>query len=355
MPSRWASATFCESARPGRRAARERRPPRERERRPGMRAPGLEARHHHLLRCEPDREPAAVVLEEDAEERSRLPRSARWRTTGRCRPPAPSWRASSKRPAAPGPPASSRIARSPEPVAEHELELRPVEGPLSGLLAPLESRGPRRVDSNASARSQTASSPSRCDGRPENATWTSSKPSDEYRARRLGRRGQLRGDLILAAEDVAVILDELSEAEEPVERPRRLVPVDQAELGEAQRQLAPPRRHPSHQLHVSGTADRFQRPGLALHHEHPLANTLQWPLRSQTTGRGPGGCAPHGSPGGGRSAGCRPRERGRLEPARVPEHAAGGLLLEVEQPQAVAEGAVIIVVQHGRNSGARPG
>jgi hypothetical protein len=37
-----------------------------------------------------------------------------------------------------------------------------------------------------------------------------------------------------------------------------------------------------------------------------------------------------------------------LQPARMPEHASGGLLLKVEQPQALAEGAMIIVVQHGR-------
>jgi hypothetical protein len=44
-----------------------------------------------------------------------------------------------------------------------------------------------------------------------------------------------------------------------------------------------------------------------------------------------------------------------LEPTRVPEHAPGGLLLKVEQPEAVAEGAVIIVVQHGRAPVLRPG
>ena len=127
-------------------------------------------------------------------------------------------------------------------------------------------------ESNASARCQTRSSPSRCAGRREKATWTSSNPSEEYRARRLRtKRASSRGDLVLPAEDVAVVLDELSEAEEPVEGARRLVPVHEAELREAQRQLARQRRHPSHELHVSRTADRLQRPGLALHHEHPLA------------------------------------------------------------------------------------
>jgi hypothetical protein len=44
-----------------------------------------------------------------------------------------------------------------------------------------------------------------------------------------------------------------------------------------------------------------------------------------------------------------------LEAAGVPEDAPGGLLLKVEQPEAVAEGAVIIVVQHGRTPVRGPG
>ena len=188
MASRCASATFLESA-ASRSSSRARTPASSSspERTPGVGAAALDARHHHLLRGEPGGSRAAVVLEEDAEEALEAPHQ---RAVEDDRPVPPAGavlegRARSAR-AARGRPGSSALPRAPEPVAEHELELRPVERALSGLVAPGEARAPRAASaSSASARSQTASSPRRFDGRPENATSTSSKPSAAYSARRL--------------------------------------------------------------------------------------------------------------------------------------------------------------------------
>src|SRR5262249_14676001 len=91
------------------------------------------------------------------------------------------------------------------------------------------------------------------------------------RADALDETRELAGDLLLAAEDMAVVLRELPEPEEAVQSSRGLVPVHQAELGKAQRQVGPERPHPSDQLHVSGTADRLQSAGLALEDQHSLA------------------------------------------------------------------------------------
>src|SRR5262249_51541886 len=167
---------------------------------------------------------------------------------------------------------------------------------------------------------------------------------------------QLVGDLVLATEDVTVVLRELSEAEEAVQRPGGLVPVHQTELGEAQGQVAPGRTQAAHELHVSGTADGLQRPGLPFDREHPVAEDAPVPA-ALPDGLGQNLGASHlAVPLAANDAPEVVLQRAEeLEPAWVPEDAPGGLLLEGEEPEAVAEGAVIIVVQHGRARVMRPG
>ena len=160
---------------------------------------------------------------------------------------------------------------------------------------------------------------------------------------------QLVGNLVLAAEDMPVVLRELTEAEQAVECARGLVAVDEAELGDAQRKLAPQRGQAANQLHVPGTADGLQRPGLALHDQHPFAEDA--PVAAALPDRlgedlGTADLAVALAEDDPPEMVLEGAEE--LQPARVPEHASRSLLLEVEQPQAVAEGAVIIVVQHGR-------
>ena len=54
----------------------------------------------------------------------------------------------------------------------------------------------------------------------------------------LMKRDRLALDLVLAAEDVRVVLREGAHAHQAVQRARRLVAVARAELGHAQRQVA---------------------------------------------------------------------------------------------------------------------
>ena len=137
-----------------------------------------------------------------------------------------------------------------------------------------------------------------------------------------------------------------------MEGSRGLVAVDEPELGDAKRKLAPQRTQAAHQLHVPGTAHRLQRPGLALDDQHPLAEDA--PVTAALPdwlGEDLG--TPHLAVALTEDDAPEVVLEGaeELEPAWMPEHAPGGLLLEVEQPQAVAEGAVIIVVQHWSDSG----
>ncbi len=75
---------------------------------------------------------------------------------------------------------------------------------------------------------------------------------------RVGREDQvvdlqaLVGELILGAEDMRVVLREAAHAHQPVHGARRLVAVDHAELGHAQRQVAVGFQPMLEDLHVAG-------------------------------------------------------------------------------------------------------
>ena len=323
------------------------------ERAPGMRAPSLEARHQDLLGREPGREPTPVLLENDAEKSLE---AAQKRTVkdDRSVPPARAVRKREvealgqhevdlDRPALPCPA---------EAIAKNKLELRAVEGAFSGLLAPVQPRGPRRVDEQplGPVPDRIVAQPRRGPPRERDLDVVESERRVE-RAQAPDEEGELGGDLVLPAEHVPVVLDELTEAEEPVERARRLVPVHEPELGDAQRQLTPQRRQPSDELHVARTADGLQRPGLALQHEHavaehaPVAAAFPDILGEDLRATHLAVALPEDDP----TEVVLERED-ELKPARVPEHTPGGLFLEVEEPEAVAESPVIIVMQHGSDS-----
>ena len=246
---------------------------------------------------------------------------------------------------------------APQAVTERELQLGSVERALSGLVAPGEAGAARRVG-------EQRLGPVPDGVVAEAVRWTAREGDLEVlEAERRVQRPQapdeakeLVRDLFLAAEDVPVVLGELAQAEQTVEGSRGLVAVDEAELGDAERKLAPQRTQAANQLHVPGTADRLQRPGLALDDQHPLAEDA--PVAAALPdwlGEDLG--APHLAVALAEDDAPEVVLEGaeQLEPAWVPGTRSGGLLLEVEQPQAVAEGAMIVVVQHARTPVTRPG
>src|SRR5262249_30542833 len=244
------------------------------ERIPGVAAPArLDAGHDDLLGSEPGRNAAAVVLEEDAEkalqapdqrsvEDDRLLPAARSVGEGQLEPPG-QHQVDLDRPALPG---------ASQAVAEHELQLGPIERALSGLLAPDETGGPGRIGQERLRPVPdrvVSQSPRRTSGEgdleifePEGGIQRPDAPDETP---------ELVPDLLLAAEHVPIVLGELTETEQAVQRSGRLVPVHEAELGDSQWQIGPPGAHSPDELHVAGTADRLQRPGLSLDDQHPLA------------------------------------------------------------------------------------
>ncbi len=71
-------------------------------------------------------------------------------------------------------------------------------------------------------------------------------------------------DLVLATEDVPVVLRQLANAQHPVQRARALVAVQALELGEADRQLAVGALAVVEDLDVAGAVHRLDGQGLAL-------------------------------------------------------------------------------------------
>ena len=79
---------------------------------------------------------------------------------------------------------------------------------------------------------------------------------------------RLLEDLVLAAEDVRVVLGHLPHAHQPVQRPVRLVAVAAAELRHPERQVAVGLRPLFEDLDVAGAVHRLQRHELGLAREH---------------------------------------------------------------------------------------
>jgi hypothetical protein len=95
---------------------------------------------------------------------------------------------------------------------------------------------------------------------------------------------RLLDDLVLAAEDVGVVLGEAAHPHQAVQRARRLIAVAGAELGHAQRQVAVGLLAELEDLHVARAVHRLQGEGLALHRladEHVGRYLSQWPEASQ--------------------------------------------------------------------------
>ena len=74
----------------------------------------------------------------------------------------------------------------------------------------------------------------------------------------------------------------MAEAEQTVQRSRGLVAVDEAELGDAKRKLAPQRTQAANQLMCPGQLTGFSARASPSTTSIPSRKTLQWPLRSQT-------------------------------------------------------------------------
>ena len=154
------------------------------------------------------------------------------------------------------------------------------------------------------------------------------------------------GDLLLGAEDVRVVLGDVADAEEAVQRAGELVPVQRRALGVADRQVAVAAQRGAEQEHVPRAVHRLQRRvrllALAGDEEHVLAELL---------------------PVAARDPDARVVDQRRLHlgvaapqvlaaaeilelvpehhPLRVPERRAGRLLGEVEEVELAAEPAVV--------------
>ena len=94
---------------------------------------------------------------------------------------------------------------------------------------------------------------------------------------KLGHAPALRLGLLRRAEDVGVVLAEGAHPEQAMQRARRLVAVDLAELGDPERQVAVALDAALEDLHVAGAIHRLDRvmPAvLGLRGEHVLAEGL---------------------------------------------------------------------------------
>ena len=202
--------------------------------------------------------------------------------------------------------------------------------------------------SAASEWSHISSVPIRCSGRVESSIRMS-KPNRSYQANPKSRHAEhLVLDLLLGAEDVRVVLDEVPHAQQAVQRAARLVAVQVAGLGVAQRQLAVGAPVHGVERAVARAVHRLegQRPVLGLCDEHvlavlvPVAGDLpQLPVVEQR--------------GLDLGVAALDRHRARARDERVvdggagrgPERAAGAELGEVEQPQLAAELAVVVLAR----------
>ena len=176
----------------------------------------------------------------------------------------------------------------------------------------------------------------------------------------------LRLDLVLATEDVAVVLGEGAHPHQAVQRAGRFVAVAGAHLGHADRQLAVATLAPVEDLDVAGAVHRLQRQGLALHR---LADEHVLPVLVPVTGLLPEGAVEHlGRLHLDIAAVVHPAahvglQRAPQRPALgVPEHHAPALFLHMEQVHGAAELPVVALlrlldaVQIGFEVGlARPG
>jgi hypothetical protein len=153
--------------------------------------------------------------------------------------------------------------------------------------------------------------------------------------------------LRLRTENVAVVLRELPQAQQAVQRAARLVPVHLPQLGQPQGQLAVRRRPARDQVHVPRAAHRFdrRRHKLVLHAEQPRLEVLPVTAR-----------LPHRTPEQlrrlhlGVAVGARLPSRRLLqqpqqrEAVRVPEHHPRRLVLEMQQIQPLREVSMIVIL-----------
>ena len=161
----------------------------------------------------------------------------------------------------------------------------------------------------------------------------------------------LFGELLLGAEDMRVVLGEGAHPHEAVQRARRLVAVDRAEFGEAQRQFAVAAQAVLEDLHMARAVHRLERiDALVLllgvlaggaGHEHalaipaPMAGNLPKVLVEHLR-------RVHLLVVGGEAAAHIGDQRLVERPAlRVPEDRARPLLLEVEEVHLARELAMV--------------
>ena len=160
--------------------------------------------------------------------------------------------------------------------------------------------------------------------------------------------GRLLDDLVLAAEDVGVVLGEAAHPHQAVQRTGRLIAVAGAEFGHAQRQFAIGPLALVEDLDVAGAVHRLQRQGLALDrlaHEHigtvlvPVAALLP-EFAVQNLGR-----LDLDVSGGVQAAAHIGLKHPPQDPALgVPEDHAAALFLHVEELHGLADLAVVALL-----------
>jgi hypothetical protein len=130
--------------------------------------------------------------------------------------------------------------------------------------------------------------------------------------------------------------------------------VAQAELGEPDRQIAPRRRHPAHQLDVARAAHRLERGlvGALAEREHPVVEPVPVATALPDAAAQQLRSADLAIPRGGDLAAHGVLEEAIDRPApRVPEHHARRLVLEVAQVEARDQRAVVVGRQQLRVRG----
>ena len=195
--------------------------------------------HAHLHRREPERERAGVVLDEDADEALEgsveRPVDDEHRMLGVVRPhigkaePLRHLPVELDRAELPG---------AAEHVGDVQVDLRPVEGAFAGAehvldLVALERRLERALGEVPLLVAAELVVRPRRELRPR---LEPEEPVEE--AEIVDAAVELRRDLLLRAEDVGVVLGDVADAREPVQRAGQLVAVQRRRLGVAQRQLA---------------------------------------------------------------------------------------------------------------------
>ena len=164
-------------------------------------------------------------------------------------------------------------------VAQHELDLRPVERAFAFVQRVRQAERVHRVlRARASARSQTSSSPTRFGGRSANfmITFVEAEAAVDVE-QQLAHFARFLGDLRLGAEHVRVVLRERAHAHESVQRARRFVAVHLAELREAVGQIAIAAQVVLEDLDVAGAVHRLDDERLLVGRrarEHVLAERV---------------------------------------------------------------------------------